>query len=58
MATEQSKAVESYQPTCMESVQRISKLPVVESTIQTATGLYEKAKVRNYLSTHQPSVRY
>lgn len=29
----------------MESVNRISKLPVVESTIQTATNLYEKVKV-------------
>lgn len=29
----------------MESVQRIAKLPVVESTIQTATNIYEKVKV-------------
>lgn len=29
----------------MESVQRISKLPVVESTFQTATSIYEKVKV-------------
>nr|CAI5865461.1 unnamed protein product [Callosobruchus analis] len=34
-------------PTCMESVNRISKLPVVESTIQTATSLYEKVKDYN-----------
>lgn len=36
-------------PTCMESVNRISKLPVVESTIQTATNLYEKVKVYYWL---------
>lgn len=33
----------------MESVNRIAKLPVVESTIQTATNIYEKVKVRNLL---------
>lgn len=32
-------------PTCMESVNRIAKLPVVESTLQTAQGIYEKVKV-------------
>lgn len=34
--------------TCMESVNRIAKLPVVESTIQTATNIYEKVKVSVY----------
>lgn len=29
----------------MESVNRITKLPVVESTIQTATNIYERVKV-------------
>lgn len=29
----------------MESVNRITKLPVVESTIQTATNIYGKVKV-------------
>lgn len=29
----------------LEAVNRISKIPVVESTIQTATSLYEKVKV-------------
>lgn len=32
----------------MESVNRIAKLPVVESTIQTATNIYEKVKVSSY----------
>lgn len=32
-------------PTCMESVNRIAKLPVIESTLQTAQGIYEKVKV-------------
>lgn len=30
----------------LEAVNRIAKLPVVESTIQTATSLYGKVKVR------------
>ncbi|KAL1505637.1 hypothetical protein ABEB36_005157 [Hypothenemus hampei] len=34
-------------PTCMESVNRIVKLPVVESTIQTAQNIYEKVKDYN-----------
>ncbi|KAJ8911045.1 hypothetical protein NQ315_004691 [Exocentrus adspersus] len=34
-------------PTCMESVNRISKLPMVESTIQTTTSMYEKVKDYN-----------
>lgn len=34
-------------PTCMESVNRIAKLPVVESTLQTAQGIYEKVKDYN-----------
>lgn len=29
----------------MEAVNRIAKLPVVETTIQTATNIYEKVKV-------------
>lgn len=29
----------------MESVERFSKLPVVESTIETATNIYGKVKV-------------
>lgn len=47
MAADQTNgnSIMSSQPTCMESVNRISKLPVVESTIQTATSLYEKVKV-------------
>lgn len=32
----------------MESVERISKLPVVESTINAATNMYEKVKVSHY----------
>lgn len=34
-------------PTCMESVNRIAKLPVVESSLQTASNLYEKVKEYN-----------
>ncbi|KAL3267241.1 hypothetical protein HHI36_011374 [Cryptolaemus montrouzieri] len=34
-------------PTCMESVNRIVKLPVVESSIQTATNVYGKVKDMN-----------
>ncbi|KAK9870273.1 hypothetical protein WA026_006361 [Henosepilachna vigintioctopunctata] len=34
-------------PTCMVSVNRIVKLPVVESSIQTATNVYEKVKDLN-----------
>ncbi|RZC42522.1 Perilipin domain containing protein [Asbolus verrucosus] len=34
-------------PTCMESVNRIAKLPVVESSIQTASNIYEKIKDYN-----------
>lgn len=46
MAAEQTtEQVTVPSPTCMESVNRISKLPVVESTIQTATSIYEKVKV-------------
>ncbi|XP_023013020.2 perilipin-5 isoform X1 [Leptinotarsa decemlineata] len=37
-------------PTCMESVNRIAKLPVVESTIQTATNIYGKVKDFNSLT--------
>lgn len=37
-------AVESSLPS-MESVNRFSKLPLVESTIETATSLYGKVKV-------------
>lgn len=33
---------------CMESVNRISKLPMVESTIQTATNIYGKVKVSHF----------
>lgn len=33
------------QPTCMESVNRIVKLPAVEQTIQTVHDIYEKVKV-------------
>lgn len=49
--TQQVAPLESHQPgsgACvnMESVNRIAKLPVVESTIQTATNIYEKVKVR------------
>ncbi|KAJ8929507.1 hypothetical protein NQ314_017800 [Rhamnusium bicolor] len=43
----QNGAVTVAHPTCMESVNRISKLPVVESTIQTATTIYEKVKDYN-----------
>lgn len=38
-------------PTCMESVNRIAKLPVVESTLQTAQGIYEKVKVSPRLNS-------
>ncbi|KAJ3658781.1 hypothetical protein Zmor_010502 [Zophobas morio] len=34
-------------PTCMESVNRIVKLPVVESSINAATTVYEKVKEYN-----------
>ncbi|XP_066154078.1 lipid storage droplets surface-binding protein 1-like isoform X2 [Euwallacea fornicatus] len=34
-------------PTCMESVNRLTKLPVVESTLQTAHNIYEKVKDYN-----------
>ncbi|KAF2894689.1 hypothetical protein ILUMI_11485, partial [Ignelater luminosus] len=34
----------------MEAVQRISKLPVVESTLQTATSIYEKVKDYNSIT--------
>ncbi|XP_066257396.1 lipid storage droplets surface-binding protein 1-like isoform X2 [Euwallacea similis] len=34
-------------PTCMESVNRIAKFPVVESTLQTAHNIYEKVKDYN-----------
>ncbi|CAH1159367.1 unnamed protein product [Phaedon cochleariae] len=51
MAAQQTNAngvlVSSNYPTCMESVNRISKLPVVESTIQTATNIYGKVKDYN-----------
>lgn len=48
MATPEDKAIEAgSEPTCMVSVNRISKLPVVESTFETATSLYEKVKVRS-----------
>ena len=30
----------------LEAVSRISKLPVVDSTIELATGIYQKVKVR------------
>ncbi|KAJ8938637.1 hypothetical protein NQ318_015936 [Aromia moschata] len=43
----QSQTVAAPSPTCMESVNRITKLPVVESTINTATNLYEKVKDYN-----------
>ncbi|XP_030766554.1 lipid storage droplets surface-binding protein 1-like isoform X3 [Sitophilus oryzae] len=35
---------EAASPTCMESVNRIAKLPAVEQTIQTVHGIYEKVK--------------
>lgn len=47
MATDQGQEPKAYGSTCLESVNRISKLPVVESTIQTATSLYEKVKEYN-----------
>ncbi|CAG9827945.1 unnamed protein product [Diabrotica balteata] len=51
MATEVSAApVTQSHPTCLESVNRFSKLPVVDSTIKTATSLYEKVKDLNGLT--------
>ncbi|XP_018572934.1 lipid storage droplets surface-binding protein 2 isoform X2 [Anoplophora glabripennis] len=47
MAAEQGSEQVTVPTTCMESVNRISKLPVVESTIQTATNIYEKVKDYN-----------
>lgn len=56
-ATEQTKTDEIKQTETMtdhvssvnmESVNRIAKLPMVESTINAATSLYEKAKVNMY----------
>ncbi|XP_060532307.1 lipid storage droplets surface-binding protein 2-like isoform X1 [Cylas formicarius] len=44
---ENSAVTVAPHPTCMESVNRIAKLPVVESTIQTATNIYEKVKDYN-----------
>ncbi|XP_044254862.1 lipid storage droplets surface-binding protein 1-like isoform X1 [Tribolium madens] len=34
-------------PTCMESVNRIAKFPVIESSLQAATNVYEKVKEYN-----------
>ncbi|KAG5873954.1 hypothetical protein JTB14_001602 [Gonioctena quinquepunctata] len=34
-------------PACMESINRISKFPVIESTIETATSIYGKVKDYN-----------
>lgn len=47
MATNGSDAPpnDEAQSVNLEAVSRISKIPVVESTIQTATSLYEKVKV-------------
>lgn len=41
----QAGDVAAASPTCMESVNRIAKLPVVESTLQTAHDIYGKVKV-------------
>ncbi|XP_044749468.1 lipid storage droplets surface-binding protein 1-like isoform X2 [Coccinella septempunctata] len=43
MAENNEKAIEMA-PTCMTSVNRIVKLPVVETSIQTASNVYEKVK--------------
>lgn len=42
--TESSEKSIEMAPTCMTSVNRIVKLPVVESSIQTASNVYEKVK--------------
>lgn len=44
MAENDQKTIEMA-PTCMTSVNRIVKLPVVETSIQTASNVYEKVKV-------------
>jgi len=43
MAENQEKSIQMA-PTCMTSVNRVVKLPVVETTIQTASNVYEKVK--------------
>lgn len=48
MSADQANQV-APSPTCMESVNRIVKLPVVESTIQTATSVYGKVKVNTFI---------
>ncbi|CAG9859772.1 unnamed protein product [Phyllotreta striolata] len=40
-------SITDLSPTCMESVNRFSKLPMVDCTIKTATSLYEKVKDYN-----------
>ncbi|XP_050315158.1 lipid storage droplets surface-binding protein 1-like isoform X2 [Anthonomus grandis grandis] len=45
--TNQATSVAVAPATCMESVNRVAKLPVVESTLQTAHNLYEKVKEYN-----------
>ncbi|XP_019870704.1 lipid storage droplets surface-binding protein 1 isoform X2 [Aethina tumida] len=50
MATDQVNQNEITGPTCMQSVNRITKLPTVETTIQTATNIYEKVKEYNGLT--------
>lgn len=47
MAETQVEQSLALAPTCMESVNRITKLPVIESTIQTASNIYEKVKDYN-----------
>lgn len=41
----ENKQEEQEHGVSMESVHRIAKLPVVESTINVATNMYEKVKV-------------
>ncbi|XP_045479103.1 lipid storage droplets surface-binding protein 1-like isoform X3 [Harmonia axyridis] len=43
MAENTQKTIEMA-PTCMTSVNRVVKLPVVETTLQTASNVYEKVK--------------
>lgn len=43
-------SITDLSPTCMESVNRFSKLPVVDSTIKTATSIYEKVKDYNSIT--------
>ncbi|CAH0560440.1 unnamed protein product [Brassicogethes aeneus] len=50
MAADKANHNELTGPTCLHSVNRITKFPAVESSIQTATNLYEKVKDYNGLT--------